>query len=267
MNQEELLHQQDLERIKKFRLMDDDFMTKVFDNDNEAVQLVLQIIMEKDDLIVQNVKTQKTITNLRGRGARLDVDACDSSKTQYDIEVQRSDKGASRHRARFNSSVIDANMLPAGDENYDFHDQYVIFITENDVLSAGKPIYHIERIILETSEPFNDGEHIIYVNGSIKDNDTPLGRLMHDFNVSDPDQMYYKILADKTRYFKEDKEGVKTMCKAMEEMRYEEKIRVIISLYKKGHLTLAIAAEELGITQEEVRELAKQTTYVGKVTA
>ena len=29
--------------------------------------------------------------------------------------------------------------------------------------------------------------------------------------------MNYKVLADKVRYYKEDEEGVKTMCRAMEE--------------------------------------------------
>ena len=41
---------------------------------------------------------------------------------------------------------------------------YVIFITENDVLKSGLPIYHIDRIVQETGEPFGDEAHIIYVN-------------------------------------------------------------------------------------------------------
>lgn len=34
-------------------------------------------------------------------------------------------------------------------------------------------------------------------------------------------KMYYKVLADRVRYFKEDAKGVDTMCRAMEEMRKE----------------------------------------------
>ena len=74
---------------------------------------------------------------------------------------------------------------------------------------------------METDDLFNDGEHIIYVNGAKDEEKTPLGKLMHDFNTSDPDEMYYSLLAEKTRYFKENKEGVEAMCKAMEEMRNE----------------------------------------------
>lgn len=36
--------------------------------------------------------------------------------------------------------------------------------------------------------------------------DTPLGRLMHDFCCKNPDDMHYKELAEKTRYFKEKKQ-------------------------------------------------------------
>lgn len=82
----------------------------------------------------------------------------------------------------------------------------MIFITENDVFGKGKPLYCVERRIEETNEPFDDGEHIIYVKGADKDASTELGKLMHDFFCTDPDDMNYKELADKVRYFKEDEE-------------------------------------------------------------
>ena len=58
------------------------------------------------------------------------------------------------------------------------------------------------------------------MNSQIKD-ETALGRLMHDFSCTDPDDMSYPILAQRVRYFKEDTKGVATMCRAMEEMRAE----------------------------------------------
>ena len=41
------------------------------------------------------------------------------------------------------------------------------------------------------------------INGAYRD-DSSLGLLMHDFACTNPNDMCYKILADKTRYFKED---------------------------------------------------------------
>ena len=96
-----------------------------------------------------------------------------------------------------------------------------IFITENDVLRGGLPIYHIERIITETATPFNDGEHIIYVNSSISDTKTLLGRLMYDFHSVDPYDMYYEELRERARYYKESAEGGRHMCRIVEELAEE----------------------------------------------
>lgn len=166
-----------LQRIQDFRLLDDDFMTKCFENNIECTELILRIIMDKPDLQVNEARTQYTIKNLQGRSVRLDVDATDKEERKYNIEIQRADSGAGSKRARYNSSLIDANVLLPGDNPDDLPETYVIFITENDVIGKNKPLYHINRWIEETGEIFKDGSHIIYVNGACKD-DTPLGWLM-----------------------------------------------------------------------------------------
>ena len=89
------------------------------------------------------------------------------------------------------------------------------------IIGKGKPLYRIERRIEETGELFNDGEHIIYVNGADRDSSTALGRLMHDFFCTDPDDMNYQQLAKKARFFKENEEGKAAMCKVLEDMRNE----------------------------------------------
>ncbi|MBR1854877.1 MAG: hypothetical protein IJ794_17320 [Lachnospiraceae bacterium] len=40
---------------------------------------------------------------------------------------------------------------------------------------------------------------------------TELGRLMHDFFCTNPDNMHYEELAQKVRYFKEDEKGVENV--------------------------------------------------------
>ena len=97
-------------------------------------------------------------------------------------------------RARYNSSLIDANVTEPGDQYEALNESYVIFITENDVLKKNLPIYHIERTITETGEPFGDEEHIIYVNSQIRD-DTSLGKLMHDFACIEAKDMFYPVKA------------------------------------------------------------------------
>ena len=215
-------HQEDLRRIAAFCLMDDDFMTRVFDGDRESIQLVLRIVMDMPDLVVIDVRTQVFVENFHNRSVRLDVLATDSKGRRINVEIQRSDKGAGYKRARFNSSMLDVNLLQKGESFEDLPETWVIFITEHDIPGRGKAVYKVERRFEDTGEAFNDGSHILYVNGSYRD-DSPIGMLMHDFSCTNPADMNYNVLADRVRFFKESKEGVETMCRAIEEMRRQER--------------------------------------------
>ena len=248
-------HAEDLRRLRGLRLLDDDFMNKVFE-DKACAEFLLQIILQRTDLRVQRAHGQHDIKNLQGRSVRLDILAVDETDRVYNIEVQRSDKGAGVKRARYNSSLIDANVTEPGDEYEKLNETYVIFITENDVLGGGQPIYHIERTIKETGALFGDESHILYVNSQIKD-DTVLGRLMHDFSCTKADDMFYPILANRVRYFKEDARGVAIMCKAMEDMRKNERIEIALRMLKAGKYTYEDIADIVQMTIDEVKALDK----------
>lgn len=69
-------HQEDLQRLRGFRLLDDDFMTKVFEDENCA-GFLLKIILNRDDLTVKRSNSQYTVKNLQGRSVRLDILAVD----------------------------------------------------------------------------------------------------------------------------------------------------------------------------------------------
>ena len=201
--------------IQRFRLIDDTFFNVCFDKYIEGMQLLLRIFFGRDDLVVKHVVAQRSTDNLYGRGVRFDVLAEDSEGKIYDCEVQRANKGAIPRRARYNSSMMDARELAKGEEYSKLPETWVIFITENDIYGAGFPLYHVERIVQELQRPFDDGAHILYVNGANRD-DTPLGRLMQDFFCENPEQMNYKELAERADYFKAGAEGVNTMCELME---------------------------------------------------
>lgn len=252
---DKLLHyQKNMEYIWKFCLMDDDFMSKVFE-DKGCASLLLQIILEKQNLKVVLVRTQETVSNLQGRSVRLDILAVDEENVFYNIEVQCKDGGAVPKRARYNSSLIDANITEPGDDYEKLPETYIIFITKNDVRGGGLPIYHIDRMERETGKEFGDKSHIIYVNGKIKDN-TRLGKLMHDFECRNPDDMNYKILADRTRYFKENEKGVQTMCEMMETMRAEAAEQAAKEGRKEGRKegirALAETLREMNIEPEKI---------------
>jgi predicted transposase/invertase (TIGR01784 family) len=204
--------------VDNLTLFDDDLMSMVFDGNVKATELLLKIILKRDDIHVLTVVGQRELKNptVYGRNIRLDIFAQDCTGRYIDIEVQRSDEGAHVRRARFHSSTMDTRMLKQKQKFKELLDSYVIFITENDIIGAGLPLYHIKRVIEETNESFDDGSHIIYVNGSYNGEDS-IGKLMHDFRCKKSTEMFYGQLSDGVKHFKETKGGRKVMCKAVEE--------------------------------------------------
>ena len=259
-------HQEDLQRLKGFRLLDDDFLTKCFEGDPKYIQLVLRIVLEMPDLVVVDVRTQVFVENLLNRSVRLDVLATDSTGRKINVEIQRSDKGAGRKRARYNSSMMDANLLRKGEKFDELPETYVVFITEHDVIGDGQPLYKIERYISGSNKKFEDGSHILYVNGAYRD-ETPIGKLMHDFSCTAPDDMYYDELAERVRFFKESKEGISIMCKVMEDMRNESlkegmergvkegMKKAALRMLQAGKYALEEVAEISGLSLEDVKKL------------
>lgn len=107
---------------------------------------------------------------------------------------------------------------------------------------------------------FDDGEHIIYVNGSIRTKDTALGKLMNDFYSTDADDMCYEELSGRVKDYKKSAEGVERMGSVFDEIREETKCEMALKLINSGKLTLEEIAEYSGLPIEKVRELAQEKT-------
>lgn len=234
-----------LQRLQDLRPIDDEFMRCMFKDNIPLVELVLRIITGKKDLVITNCETQADMKRLAGtRSLCLDAYGADSTGKKYDLEVQKGEEGASPHRARYHSSVMDIENLNAGQEFEELPDTYVIFIVDEDVYGKGEPLYPIERINLVTGNPFEDGEHILYVNGEYR-GDSEIGRLMHDFNCTDADDMYFGLMAERTKYLKKNPEGVKKMSKIVDEISKDVAIRAVIRTYREFSLDDAAIIEKI----------------------
>ena len=236
--------------IKNFTLMSDIFMRNVFKK-RECLEYVLQVIMEKQDLYVIDQVIQKDYKNLQGRSAVMDCVARDSAGKQFDVEIQQDNEGASPKRARYHSGLMDMNTLNPGQDFEELPESYVIFITRDDILGYGLPIYHIDRQIKELNEAFQDEAHIIYVN-SRKQDDTELGRLMHDLHCKNADEMHSPVLAKRVHELKDTQKGVELMCHEMEKI-YSEGME---SGEKRGELKAkketALSLAEMGLPVEKI---------------
>ena len=253
-------HQEDLQRLRLLRPIDDDFMRCLFKDNIPLAEFVLRIITDKPDLIITECETQKDMKRLaEARSICLDAYGTDLVGKKYDLEVQRQDKGADPHRARYHSSVMDIENLHSGQEFKELPDTYTIFIIEKDFYGQGKAVYQIERINLATGKSFEDGEHILYVNGEYR-GDSAIGKLMHDFNCTKADDMNFELMANRTRYLKENPKGVSEMCKIMEDMRIESLKEVALRMLAAGKYALEEIASISGLSLDEVKKLKAERT-------
>ena len=249
--------------LKNLTIMSDIFMRNVF-KDRGCTEFVLQVIMGRKDLKVLDQAIQKDYKNLQGRSAILDCVVRDGDGRQFDVEIQQDTEGASPKRARYHSGLMDMNTLTAGQDFDELPETHVIFITRGDVLGYGLPIYHIRRMIDEVGAEFQDEAYMIYVNSGRQDN-TELGRLMHDLHCKNAEDMHSEVLAKRVYELKETQEGVDFMCREMDEIynegakRGEERGRAqgMAEGEMKAKKEMALSLASMGLSAEKIAEAAK----------
>ena len=223
--------------------------------------------MQKPDLIVTDVRTQDDLKRLVGaRSLELDVYATDADGRKFDIEIQKAWNKVGKKRARYHSSCMDIDNLNAREEFDKLPDTYVIFILEKDSKKRGRPFYLIQRVDMETLEPEDDGQFILYVNGEYKGDDD-FGRLMND-ESSNPDDMYYSEMRKTAHYLKNTEEGVSIMCKQFEDTRREGEIKgelkarteTVDTMLARRKYSNEEIAEIAGVTLDFVLERAGMKT-------
>ena len=256
-----------MERIKNLRLIDDELMTIVFNGDKEATELLIRILLNRNDLKVTKSMTQEQKHNLFGRSVKLDIVAEDIFRTEYNIEIQRAEKGAGAKRIRYHQAMIDSHTLKKREDFESLPNLYIIFILEHDMFERNEPIYSVTKTLNIKDEDgnnllFDDGCNIMYINGEYRGDDA-LGKLMHDFSTPNADEMIYDRLADKVRFYKQNETGVRMASKIVEEYGDERAAEAL----KKGIQQGLQQGIQQGIEQGEKRRAIEdaKNLYANKV--
>ena len=208
-----------LKVLNKLRPIDDTFMRMIF-RDHQCVELLMKIIFG-EQFSLKRFETQEDHKQVVSRSVELDIVVYTHEGAVIGIEVEKNKDNASPIRARYHASVLDCDQSYPGEKWSHFPEMYVVFICEEDVLKTKRLVSHIERYI-DKQEQFKDKLHIIYLNASMQD-ETALGKLMHDMLCNDPDDMYYEVLRKRVSYFKKQEGGKRTMCEELEELITEAK--------------------------------------------
>ena len=217
--EEQSMNEKYLKVLNKLRPIDDTFMRMIF-RDHQCVELLMKIIFG-EQFSLKRFETQEDHKQVVSRSVELDIVVYTHEGAVIGIEVEKSKDNASPIRARYHASILDCDLSYPKEKWSHFPEIYVIFICEEDVLKTKRLVSHIERYI-DKQEQFKDKLHIIYLNASMQD-ETALGKLMHDMLCNDPDDMYYEVLRKRVSYFKRQEGGKRTMCEALEELITEAK--------------------------------------------
>lgn len=212
--------------VGQLNLMDDLFFHKVAE-DKSACEEILRIILKKPDLTVKDCQPQRFLRNVDAHSVILDVLCTDESGRLFNIEVQKQDDDLHQRRVRFNISNIDTSFMEKGLHYKEFPDVCVVFISAFDMFRKNRTLYHVRRIVEETSDFVENGTHEVYVNTAINDG-SDIAELMQYFLNSNGYHENFKAVCNRVNYLKEANEGVNSMSSVIEQyaQRYhEEKMR------------------------------------------
>ena len=209
-------------------------MIKVIFGHRECVNEMIDIILGRH-IHIDEHHVEHYMSNIKGREAQFDI-YVKSEKMRINVEIQRKEKGATPKRGRLNLSLIDTQEIKKSSEYEEVPEGYMIFICEGDYFKKGLPIYHIHSYIDETEEKVDTGQEMIYVNGDNQDEETVLGRLIHDFHCIDPNEMYSEVFKKWMKYYKEERKGVTEMCEICEQLKEMGRVEGELIGISKGEI-------------------------------
>lgn len=171
--------------LDKCTFCTDSFMSYAFDGDTELATTLIQVLLNRDDLVALSCEAQKTAVSLNKENT-FDILAQDKKGNLYDIEIQNRIQNNEIKRARYYSSALDTKSLNKGSDYNHLKENYVIFLLQGPIFKQNeKPIYHFIMKEIENDKVLEDGRHILFVNLNYKfgcDLDDKMNDLKHLFN-------------------------------------------------------------------------------------
>ena len=253
--------------VDGLRPIDDIFFQKLAENKGFCEELV-QTVMSDKNLKLIKCEPQKSLRNVSGRSVILDALCQTSDKKYINIEIQKSDDDNHQKRVRYNGSNTDTYITEKGVRFDKIPDVYVVYISIFDIFKASHVIYHVDRVVRETSQVVDNGFHEIYVNTKVDDG-SDISGLMQLFNKSNiPDDKRYPNVCNAIRSLKEGK-GRENMCEAVEKYAQQvaakerdktakEREESIIKMFQDGLDIEQVSRYISGVSREELEKLYKE---------
>ena len=155
--------------------------------------------------------------------------------------------------------MIDSEYLEKGKPYADLPDLFIIYISETDLWKAGFTTYLVKKYFENTDIPYDDGQHIMYVNAAINDG-TETANLMQYFKTADPDDMNHGDLSKRMHWLKCEEGGYQEMCEISEKIFKEGQIEGELKKAKSTAMRLA----DMGLATEKIAEAVEVSTSTVK---
>ena len=162
---------------KLIALENDHMFSSVMQKEDAAIKILQTIFPEHeidrveylDDFDSMDPQKEQTVQkfiqiNPAMKSIRLDLYFKNSNRV-YNVEMQRSDDNDIARRARYYSSIIDANLIEQGTTYDKLLDSYVIFLCTKDPFKKGNYIYKFKSMCENEKDLCeNNGRYNIYLN-------------------------------------------------------------------------------------------------------
>lgn len=245
-------------KARKFNLLSNVFM-RVALKDKLACQYVLRVLTGIRDLKVIEIRTEYRISKSTSHDVVLAVLAEDSNGKLYNIEIQRADTINHARRVRLYVSMIDSEYLEKGKSYAELPELFVIYISETDLWKAGFTTYPVEKHFKNTDIPYDDGQHILYVNAAVNDG-TETARLMQYFKSTDPSDMSHGDLSQRVHLLKCEEGGYQEMCEISEQLFSEGREEGAMEKAQETALRLA----DMGFQTDKIAEIVQVSANLVK---
>jgi len=155
--------------------------------------------------------------------------------------------------------MLGSECLEKGRHYADLPDLFIVYLSETDLWEAGFTTYLVKKYFENTDIPYDDGQHIMYVNAAINDG-TEMANLMQYFKTADPDDMNHGDLSKRIHWLKCEEGGYQEMCEISEKIFKEGQIEGELKKAKSTAMRLA----DMGLATEKIAEAVEVSTSTVK---
>lgn len=131
--------------IDELTLMSNKFAMEVFKH-KECTEHLLRTLLKDEIIRLRGVEVEKTLTNMWGKGVRLDVMGVGTTGDVYEAEIQNNLSEASVNRASYNGALMAMHTIKKGikfKKKKRYRRFHVVFITDGDALGNGQRENHV----------------------------------------------------------------------------------------------------------------------------